>query len=321
MRFRLPGGPRVGLAFAALLLGSFSAAPAPRVDRLGGPYTVLLGVAQDGGYPQADCRRACCARAWARPELRRHVVSLAVVDPERCAAWLFEATPDFREQLHELDAVAKGAALSGVFVTHAHVGHYAGLLHLGREAMGAREAPVFAMPRLSRFLASNGPWSQLVSLRNVSLVPLAAGVPVPLTPELRVTPLLVPHRDEFSETVAFRIEGPRRSVLFLPDIDKWDRWERDLAEEISTVDAAYLDATFFDAGELPGRSMREIPHPFVVETLAAVASLPAAERAKVRLVHFNHTNPLLRDESPEAAGVRAAGLHVARQGERLELSR
>jgi pyrroloquinoline quinone biosynthesis protein B len=286
------------------------------------PYILVLGIAQDGGFPQAGCRRACCRRARENPDRQRAVVCLALVDPGSRQRWLFECTPDFRQQLELLDHVSPpeaGPGVSGIFLTHAHIGHYAGLMHLGREVLGADHVPTYAMPRMKAFLTTNGPWSQLVGLGNIELKPLAADRTESLNERIQVTPLIVPHRDEFSETVAFRIAGPRRSVLFLPDIDKWDRWERKIEEQLSTVDVAYLDATFYDETELPGRDLREIPHPFVVETIERFAGLPAGARSKVRLIHLNHTNPLLDPDSAAQRQVKAAGLGVAEQGERVDL--
>ncbi|MFN5323074.1 MAG: MBL fold metallo-hydrolase [Planctomycetota bacterium] len=287
-----------------------------------GPAVVVLGIAQDGGYPQLGCRRACCERAWSDPTAPRDVVSLGVVDPSTGERWLFECTPDIRRQLHALDQAQpanEAPGLRGVFLTHAHIGHYSGLLQFGREVLGAQQVPVHVMPRFAEFLRSEAPWSQLVQLKNVELAPLVADRTLKLNEHLTVTPVLVPHRDEFSETVAFRIEGPHRKVLFLPDIDKWERWERTIEKELAVVDIAYLDATFFDGSELPGRDMREIPHPFVVESLQRFARLSPEERAKIRLIHFNHTNPLLDPKSAATRQVQSAGLRIAEQGERVEL--
>ncbi len=284
------------------------------------PYLVVLGIAQDAGYPQAGCRKRCCERAWADPNQRRHAVCLGLVDPESRQRWLIECTPDFREQIHRLDSVAPpdGIGIDGILLTHAHIGHYAGLIHLGREVMGANRIPVYAMPRMKRFLENNGPWSQLVTANNIAIRQIAHGVPIRLNHRISVTPLLVPHRDEYSETVGFRIDGPSRSVLFLPDIDKWDRWETKIENVLREVDLAYLDGTFFADGELPGRDMSKIPHPFIAESVARFADLSKTDRNKVRFLHFNHTNPVLQPRCPEAEDVRTAGHHLATEGETFE---
>jgi pyrroloquinoline quinone biosynthesis protein B len=286
------------------------------------PYAVVLGVAQDGGLPQAGTKED---PAWEDAMRRRSVAALAVVDPANHERWLVDATPDFPRQLHALDRIAPVVArpgLDGILLTHAHVGHYTGLLWLGREALNAQRVPVYAMPRMAAFLRGNGPWDQLVRLENIELRPLAAGETVRLDTRLTATALPVPHRDEYSETVAFRIAGPRRALLWLPDIDKWERWDAQgtrLESVLATVDVAFLDGTFFADGEVPGRAMAEIPHPFVRETLARLAALPTTERAKVRFVHLNHTNPLARDDRAALAEVGRAGMAVAREGEREAL--
>lgn len=312
--------PAAWLAATLLLAGC---APRPAASAAAaipalpdGPYLVVLGTAQDGGYPQAGTPPG---EAWA-PGRRRWAASLALVDPATGERWLFEATPDFREQLHALDRLAppRGEAaapgLAGIFLTHAHVGHYAGLIHLGREIIGARGVPVHAMPRLRAFLSAHGPWDQLVRLGNVEPRPLAEGVPVRLNARLTVTPFLVPHRDEYSETVGFRITGPRRTAVFLPDIDKWERWQAAgtrVEAVVAGADVAYLDGTFYRDGEVPGRAMAEIPHPFMEETMRRFAAAPPAERAKIRFIHLNRTNPAAFAGSEERRAVERAGFRVA----------
>jgi pyrroloquinoline quinone biosynthesis protein B len=195
------------------------------------------------------------------------------------------------------------------------MGHYSGLMHLGREALGAQGVRVAAMPRMVNFLTTNGPWSQLVELGNIELVPLEDNRPLPVFDgDVQVTPLRVPHRDEFSETVGYRIDGPNGSALFIPDIDKWTMWERSLVEELSRVDYAFVDATFYDSVEVNHRDMSEIPHPFVVETMDALTQLPSEGRAKVHFIHMNHTNPLLDANSEASQYVESQGFHVAREG-------
>ncbi len=304
--------------FSLVLLPRFLQAQVQEGAAQSSAYLTILGIAQDGGYPQAGCQEEHCQRHWRGEEAKRHVVSLGLTDQASGQNWLFEATPDFTAQLHQLQQASGTTNLSGIFLTHAHMGHYAGLLQLGREAMGAKGMPVYVMPRMKEFLEKNAPWSQLVTLGNIKLITMEQDKSIQLTPTLRVTPLLVPHRDEFSETVGFRVETSEKSLLFIPDIDKWPLWEKDIRAEVARVDVALLDATFYQEGELPNRNMSEIPHPFVAETMALFSLLPAAEKRKIKFIHFNHTNPLLL-EGPEREAVKKLGFQVATEGERIEL--
>lgn len=285
------------------------------------PFVVVLGIVQDAGYPQADCEKACCITAWEQPQFRRMVSCIAVVDPASGQYWLVDATPDFAEQQHIAKHLIPGKDLNlaGIFLTHAHIGHYTGLMYLGREAMGTKEVPVYAMPRMADFLKNNGPWSQLVSLKNIEIRHLQADSAVVLNERLKMTPILVPHRDEFSEAVGFKIEGPSKSLLFIPDIDKWERWERDINNLFGEANFALLDGSFFKNGEIPGRDMAEIPHPFIEESMARFGQLPAMERAKIRFIHFNHTNPVLQANSEAAQSVWKQGFGLAEEGERFGL--
>lgn len=298
----------------ALALLALAHAPSRAATAMSPVRVVVLGVAQDGGVPHAGCTRTCCTSG--RREL---VSSLAVVDERARRWWLFDATPDLTLQMQRMRSEAPACTLAGVFLTHAHIGHYTGLMHLGREVMGARAVPVHAMPRMREYLATNGPWSQLVALGNIALQPLAADSVCVLSERLRVTPFRVPHRDEFSETVGFRIEGPERSASFLPDIDKWERWSRPIEELVRTSDVAYLDGTFFDGSELPNRDLREIPHPTMLESVSRFEAFPPEVRARVRFIHLNHTNPALQPGSAARRRIEAAGLRVAREGERFGL--
>jgi pyrroloquinoline quinone biosynthesis protein B len=285
-----------------------------------GPFLFVLGVAQDAGYPQAGCYRSHCLPGWEEPGARRGATSVAVVDPAAGLKYLFEATPQLPEQLYALEQVAPGSdyRLDGVFLSHAHIGHYAGLMYFGREAMNASDIPVYTMSRMRQFLQNNGPWSQLVALNNISLKFMQNFQTVPLR-NIRVTPLLVPHRDEFSETVGFMILGPRNSALFIPDIDKWELWDRNIIDEIGNVDYVLIDGTFFNGDEIPDRDMSEIPHPLVVESMALFEELPASEKDKIWFIHMNHSNPLLNPVSPAYEEVTRRGYHVATEGMRLPL--
>ena len=285
------------------------------------PYIIVLGIAQDAGFPQANCQKSCCKEVWRRPELRRMVSCIGIVDPLTNQAWMVDATPDFKDQLkllteHREDGVID---LGGIFLTHAHIGHYTGLVHLGREVMGAQGIPVYAMPKMSAFLRNHGPWSQLVALENIHIDTLADNHAVALSSGIQVTPLRVPHRDEFSETVGYSIARGDQGILFIPDIDKWEKWDRDLIAEIKRHSTVLIDGSFYANGEIPGRDMSQIPHPFVEETLALLSDIDPEEKSKVHFIHLNHTNPLLHTESAENQEVMRRGFYIAQEKEAFPL--
>lgn len=284
-------------------------------------YIQILGIAQDAGYPQTSCYRPHCMRAWENPEHRRLASSIAVVDNETKSKYIFDATPDFREQLYSLHLTAPDTEfrLDGIFLTHGHMGHYTGIMHLGHEAAGAKDVPVYAMPRMREYLSTNGPWSQLVNYGNIRLVPIEDGKTSEVSSNLKVTPLRVPHREEYTEAVGFRIEGPERTALFIPDIDKWERWDTDIRDLIRSVDYALLDGTFFGDGEIPERAMQDIPHPFVEESMRLFAGLTDDEKSRVIFIHLNNTNPLLIEDSEEYRLVINKGFRIAHEGMKLPL--
>ena len=243
----------------------------------------VLGTLQDGGSPHMGCEKLCCAVQKSQD----YVSSIGVVGERQ--SFIFDATPDFVSQTNYLKEVS-GHKSVAIFLTHAHMGHYTGLMNLGREAYNAVKTMVYAMPKMVHFLSKNGPWSQLVSLKNIALMPLQENQIVFLDQSLSVTPLKVPHRDEYSETVGYLIKGKNKTALYVPDIDKWSKWNRSIVALVKKVDYAFLDGTFFADGELP-RPMSEVPHPFVSETAALLGSLPLKERQKVYFIHLNHSNP------------------------------
>jgi pyrroloquinoline quinone biosynthesis protein B len=233
---------------------------------------------------------------------------------------LFEATPDIATQLASLEQnhLKTNALIDGIFLTHAHIGHYSGLMYFGREALGRQGTKVFAMPKMKTYLSENGPWNQLVKLENIVLKSLQNDSTIILNTHLKVTPFLVPHRDEFSETVGYKIEGKNKTALFIPDINKWEKWRKNIVEEVQKVDYAFLDATFFKEGEI-NRPMSEIPHPFIEETIHLFKNEDIATKNKVVFIHFNHTNPALQTTSKVKTKAEKLGFNFAFEGMNIDL--
>ena len=278
-------------------------------------YTLkILGVVQDGGMPHLGNNKTCCENI----KKDKYVTSLMLINNENNESFLFDASPDINKQLNFMgDRIKKD--LKGIFLTHAHIGHYTGLMYFGREALNSKLVNVYAMPRMKKFLEENGPWSQLVSLQNISIIELRNESKISIDSNVIVQPVEVPHRAEFSETVGYKIYGPNKTALFIPDIDKWYLWEKSIIDEIKQVDYAIIDATFYDSKEVNYRDISEIPHPFVTESMDLFDSIDIKEKNKVYFIHLNHTNPLINKDSDQYKLVRSKGYNVAEEGMKLNL--
>jgi pyrroloquinoline quinone biosynthesis protein B len=279
-------------------------------------YLTVLGIAQDAGFPHIACDNDCCNAFYNGSENKKLVSCLGLVDLLNKKKWLFDATPDLTQQVQDLKTshLDNGKVIDGVFLTHAHIGHYTGLMYLGFEALGGNNIPVYVMPRMKSYLENNGPWSQLESMHNIELREMKHDSLMQLNADLKVTPFLVPHRDEYSETVGYKIEGNTRSALFIPDINKWNIWNKSIVAEVKKVDYAFIDATFFKNGETP-RPMEDIPHPFIEETVRLFENESFETRSKIHFIHLNHTNPALKDSHPLKDSIQNLGFNFAKEGD------
>ena len=278
-------------------------------------YIQVLGIVQDAGYPHIGCEKDCCKAVSPGDYF---VSCLGLVDKTNNKRYLFDATPDIHNQLNLLEKFPDANLVDGIFLTHAHIGHYTGLMYLGREGLGGKNIIVYALKRMSKFLTKNGPWEQLVKLNNISIQTISNKEFVKLSENIFVIPIRVPHRDEYSETVGYKIIGKSKKILFIPDIDKWDEWKKSIIEEVKLVDYAFIDGTFYNGTEL-NRDMREIPHPSIEETLQLFSNQPVAERNKIYFIHINHTNPILANKNGIRDLVEGLGFNIAQRGLKFKL--
>ena len=298
------------LSFSLIFLVFFSYSQTIESD-----YIQVLGIVQDAGYPHIGCEKDCCKVVSPGDYF---VSCLGLVDKTNNKRYLFDATPDIHNQINLLEKFPEANLIDGIFLTHAHIGHYTGLMYLGREGLGGKNIMVYALKRMARFLTKNGPWDQLVKLNNISIQKISNKEFVKLSENIFVVPIRVPHRDEYSETVGYKIIGKSKKILFIPDIDKWDEWKKSIIEEVKLVDYAFIDGTFYNGSEL-NRDMREIPHPSIEETLQLFSNQPLAERNKIYFIHINHTNPILTNKNGIRDLVESLGFNIAERGLKFKL--
>ena len=282
-------------------------------------YIYILGNTQDAGLPHIGCQHPFCEDNFNVYE-EHYTTSIAVVNSDLKKYILFEATPDITFQLNNLKKNIFDEFLlpESIYITHAHIGHYTGLMYFGREALGAKDLMVRVLPRMSNFLQNNGPWSQLVDINNIKIKEINFGSSTKELTNIDITPVQVPHRDEYSETAGYIIKGKNKKALFIPDIDKWEKWDRDLSQLAKEFDFLLIDATFYDSKEI-NRDISEIPHPLVTETMNLLSGLNKENRSKVYFIHMNHTNMMLDPNSDLSKLVTSKGFNIARLGQKLYL--
>ncbi|MEN8145129.1 MAG: MBL fold metallo-hydrolase [Gemmatimonadota bacterium] len=310
-----------GLSARSLLASALSESARSAAQE--GLFALLLGSVQDAGLPQAGCYSELCEAARAEGAEPRFVTSLALVEPQAERFYLVDASPDLTRQMDLIPGQAFRARsalrrpFDGIFLTHAHMGHYLGLAHLGREGLGTAPTPCYCTDRMASFLENNGPWSLLVEEGRLVPQRLATNVWIRIDEHLEVMALPVPHRQEYSDTVGFVFRGSERQILYLPDIDRWEKMNPSIESVVRQVDVALLDGSFYTAAELPGRSQEDIPHPLIPSTMDRLQSL--SEETEIAFIHLNNTNRALMADGPEALDVARRGFHLPRKGQRYAL--
>jgi pyrroloquinoline quinone biosynthesis protein B len=318
------------VALFGVLLGGFfglwagaASPPSPSAPRI-----VVLGTVQDGGMPQTGCDCAHCAAARRNPALARHVASLAIHLPATGHVYLVDATPDLPaqvEMIHSFRRHPEGktdrSPVDGVLLTHAHIGHYLGLAHFGFESLNTKEIPTWVSPRMAEYLRTNGPWSQLVRLGNIALREFQSGRPFLLEDGIEVKPIQVPHRDEYTDTMAFVIRGPHNSILYVPDTDSWRAWPKPLLQVLADekITVALLDGTFYSPDELPDRDVTKIKHPLITDSMDLLGPLVKSAKLAVYFTHLNHSNPALDRDGAARKAIEARGFHILDEGKELGL--
>lgn len=285
-----------------------------------GVVVKVLGTAQDGGVPHIGCSCPNCQKAWQDSRFSRLISSMAVFDFEANKIFLIDATPDIRLQTQMIMNMRgpkkspQRFAPDGVLLTHAHIGHYSGLMFYGYEAQSTDKLPVYCSKLMAEFLSTNGPWSQLVSLKNIVLRTIEPEKAFLLTRRLSVTAFRVPHRDEYSDTFGFKIKGSQGALLYIPDICSWEAWDRSIVEEVKKVSDALLDGTFYSADELPSRDLSSIGHPLISHSMQVLRDIAKEGKTRIFFTHLNHSNLALDPEGEPRKNIEEQGFHLAWDG-------
>jgi len=296
---------------------------------------IVLGAAAGGGFPQWNCRCIPCRRARAGdPAARPRTQSSLAVSADGVRWVLLNASPDLRQQLLATPALhpahgLRHSPIAAVVLTNGDVDHVAGLVNL-REG---HAFTLYASDAIHEVLGSNS----LFGVLNGALVerrrlPLDRPVPIdgPDGPTgLTIRPFPVPGKVALylegdnpdtaavgGHTVGLEIGDGTRRFFYIPGCARVDG---DLADRLHGAPLVFFDGTVWHDHEMrqagvgtkTGRRMGHLPIAGPDGSLAAFAALNVARRI---FIHINNTNPILLDDSPEHAALRAAGWEVARDG-------
>ena len=270
----------------------------------------VLGIAQDGGMPQAGCNLNCCSEIQTKPELWRSPVSLGI--REGGDLHLIEASRMIGKQL----SMVGNKIPKSVWITHAHLGHIDGLGQFGTESMNTEKVILHCSEKLSENIENTPSLKLLLENKNVIIGEWG----MIKNGNLKITPIEIPHRDELTDNHALLIEGREEKLLFMPDHDSWNETLKSvkfgtIKEWLKSweIDIALIDGTFWNDKEIKRRSQKDVKHPPIEETLERIG---VSEKGDPRIVfvHLNHTNPVFNRETKEYKKVIEMGWEVGTEG-------
>lgn len=285
----------------------------------------ILGIAQDSGFPQLGCNCENCQLARIDPRQVCYPSSIAISLPQTKQTYLLDATPALPQQLHLLQHQTQSSSIlpSATLLTHAHIGHYPGLMYLGKEAYNAKNHPVYCTSAMADFLTKHAPWRDLVHNKNIELHIVTINEDFSLDATLTGKAIEIPHRNEYADTVGFIIGNNHKKVFYLPDIDTWEGFETTLNQILSEVNLAFIDGTFYSRDELSlkrGRTLKNVPHPPISDTLGLFArDILKRGKAQIEFIHFNHTNPIFHPDQELKTLLRHNNFGFAQEGQLYKL--
>ncbi|HET9147219.1 MAG TPA: pyrroloquinoline quinone biosynthesis protein PqqB [Acetobacteraceae bacterium] len=303
----------------------------------------VLGAAAGGGFPQWNCACGGCRRARSGDSAARPRTQASLAVSADGGQWiLLNASPDLPRQimaapqLHPRTMGGRDSPIAAVVISSGDVDCIAGLLSL-REKQGFS---LYAGDPVMRILDENSIFrvldpelvrrEALADGRRTGIVDgggnatgllveaFAVGGKIPLYHESA-------DADDFASDEAVIgldvSDGAGRRLVFIPACAAVTPG---LAARIEGADILFFDGTLWRDDEMirsgtGGKTGRRMGHMSVSGPDGSIAALAATRVGRRVFIHLNNTNPLLCDDSPEAAQARAAGWEIARDGMEIGL--
>ena len=277
---------------------------------------MILGIAQDGGVPHPGCNCNTCKFYWDN-EIVLSPTSLAIIDEKQFH--LIDVTRNLDRQLRKVG----DRNVTDIWLTHGHIGHVDGIGLFGKEVMNEKNVRLHASKSMIELILNTPKWKKLVEDNILIPIQFNSNESIQISEHLVITPIRVPHRDELTDTHAFMINGPEKSLLYLPDHDSWEETlhmvqQNSVIEWFDSlgIEIVFLDGTFWSKNELSRQT--DVPHPPVVDSLERLGNLNGKE-LEVFFIHLNHTNPLLIPNSDEVKQLLDSGCKIPVEGQQFLL--
>ena len=302
----------------------------------------VLGSAAGGGFPQWNCGCSNCHdQRSGVAGLRARTQESVAISADGESWFLLNASPEVRAQIESFVGLhprsKRHSPIAGVILTNGDLDHCLGLLSL-RESYplalyttaaierGFREDNVL-FRTLQRFdgqlrfnplplgaavplLAADGSASGLT----LEAVPVPGKLPIHLDGR-------VPADPEHNIGLLIREPARDRALGYFPAAAGTSP---QLEAAIDQAEGVFFDGTFWSNDELPHQGLgdkraQDMAHWPIGGAGGSLEYLRRLRGKRRIYIHINNTNPVLREVSPEAQQLRAAGLELAHDGMELVL--
>ena len=300
----------------------------------------VLGSAAGGGFPQWNCNCPNCSGVRLGSIQAQPRTQSSIIVGNGTPDWaLINASPDVLTQIKSTPLLQparhiRDSGIVAVVLMDAQVDHVTGLMMLRERSS---PLPLYATKQVFEDLTSGLPLiktldhyckvvQHLIDLNQDSFqIEALQGIefkPVPLSSK---APPYSPHRydphlgDNIGLLITDKSSG--RSAFYAPGLGMI---EPQVEQAMQQADVLLVDGTFWTDDEMITSGLskkRAIDMGHLAQSGAGgmIEALSAYTHKRRILIHINNTNPILREDSPQALELKNLGIEVAFDGMQIEV--
>lgn len=302
-------------------------------------YIHVLGSAAGGGFPQWNCNCPNCHGARQETISAKTRTQSSIAVSENGVDWiLFNASPDIRQQLFEFKAAQpardiRDTGISAVVLMDSQLDHTTGLLTL-REGC---PIDVWCTDMVHQDLTTGFPIFNMLKHWNGGLqyhqINPEKTFYIKGFSNLEFTPLIIkssappysPHRNDphDGDNIALIVKDltTQKQLFYAPGLAKID--ER-IMRIMQASDCVMIDGTLWSDDEMQtcgvgSKTGQDMGHLHIGGADGSLHYLDKIKDTRKILIHINNTNPILNEDSEQAAVLKRHGVEVAFDGLQIEL--